>query len=118
MATVPSGVDPVRGTYYPDGLDSEKTTDAHYESEKVFIDSEQHSQDVYENEEFTPEETKKLIHRIDRRLVTTLGVMYCISLMDRTNLGAAAIAGMTRDLRLTVPMGQVSRYVSCYERRT
>jgi len=43
--------------------------------------------------EFTPEETKKVIHRIDRRLVTTVGIMYCISLMDRTNLSAAAIAG-------------------------
>lgn len=43
--------------------------------------------------EFTPEEQKKIIHRIDRRLVTTLGVLYMCSLMDRTNLGAANIAG-------------------------
>ena len=42
---------------------------------------------------FTPEQQRKIIHRIDRRLVTTVGVMYCISLMDRTNLSAAAIAG-------------------------
>lgn len=42
---------------------------------------------------FTPEEQRKIIHRIDRRLVLTVGVMYCISLMDRTNLSAAAIAG-------------------------
>ena len=43
--------------------------------------------------EFTPEEQKKIIHRVDRRLVTTLGVLYMCSLMDRTNLGAANIAG-------------------------
>jgi hypothetical protein len=43
--------------------------------------------------EFTPEETRAIIHRIDRRLVTTVGLMYCISLMDRTNLSVAAIAG-------------------------
>jgi hypothetical protein len=43
--------------------------------------------------EFTPEEQRKIIHRIDRRLVTTLGVLYMCSLMDRTNLGAANIAG-------------------------
>jgi hypothetical protein len=43
--------------------------------------------------EFTPEEIKKVIHRIDRRLVVTVGLMYCVSLMDRTNLSAAAIAG-------------------------
>ena len=43
--------------------------------------------------EFTPQQIRKVIHRIDRRLVTTVGLMYCISLMDRTNLSAAAIAG-------------------------
>lgn len=43
--------------------------------------------------EFSEREQKKIIHRIDRRLVVTVGVLYCISLMDRTNLSAAAIAG-------------------------
>ena len=44
--------------------------------------------------EFTEEEQKRIIRRIDRRLVTTLGLLYCASLMDRTNLGSAAIAGL------------------------
>jgi hypothetical protein len=43
--------------------------------------------------QFTEAEQKHIIRRIDRRLVTTLGVLYCASLMDRTNLGSAAIAG-------------------------
>jgi hypothetical protein len=43
--------------------------------------------------EFTPAEQRKIIHRVDRRLVVTVGVLYCISLMDRTNLSSAAIAG-------------------------
>lgn len=43
--------------------------------------------------EFTPAQQKKIISRVDRRLVTTLGILYCCSLMDRTNLGAANIAG-------------------------
>jgi hypothetical protein len=43
--------------------------------------------------EFSEAEQKRIIQRIDRRLVTTLGVLYCASLMDRTNLGSAAIAG-------------------------
>lgn len=43
--------------------------------------------------EFTPAEQRNIIHRVDRRLVVTVGVLYCISLMDRTNLSAAAIAG-------------------------
>lgn len=33
----------------------------------------------------TPEEQKKVMRRIDIRLVLTLGFMYCVSLMDRTN---------------------------------
>lgn len=35
---------------------------------------------------FTPTEQRKIIRRIDRRLVLTLAFMYCVSLMDRTNL--------------------------------
>lgn len=49
---------------------------------------------------FTPEEQKKLIWKIDVRLVLTLGFMYCVSLMDRTNLGIAVVAGMGVDLKL------------------
>jgi len=51
-------------------------------------------------EQFTPEEQKKIIRRIDRRLVLTLGFLYCVSLMDRTNLGIASVAGMGVDLVL------------------
>lgn len=56
---------------------------------------------------FTDKEKKAIIRRVDRRLVLTVGVLYCISLMDRTNLGAAQIAGMSTDLKL---IG--NRYVS------
>lgn len=42
---------------------------------------------------FSPKEQKSIMLRVDCRLVLTLGVLYMISLMDRTNLGAAAIAG-------------------------
>jgi hypothetical protein len=49
---------------------------------------------------FTPEEQKKIIWRIDRRLVLTLGFLYCVSLMDRTNTGIAVVAGMGVDLLL------------------
>lgn len=58
------------------------------------------SQDGFETE-FTPQEQRKIIHRIDRRLVVTVGVLYCISLMDRTNLSAAALAGYVSALDLT-----------------
>lgn len=42
---------------------------------------------------FTHKEQRSIVHRVDCRLVLTLGAMYCISLMDRTNLSAANIAG-------------------------
>lgn len=58
-------------------------------------------------EEFSPAEQRRIKRRIDRRLVATCGVMYCISLIDRTNLSAAAIAGMTTELNLVG-----DRYVS------
>ncbi|KAL2842029.1 phthalate transporter [Aspergillus pseudoustus] len=45
-------------------------------------------------------EERRIVRRIDRRLVVTLGVLYCVSLMDRSNLGAAAIAGMMEDMTL------------------
>lgn len=51
-------------------------------------------------DELSPEEQKRIIWRIDRRLVVTVGFMYCISLMDRTNLAAANIAGMSTELVL------------------
>ncbi|KAJ5152735.1 uncharacterized protein N7482_009213 [Penicillium canariense] len=56
----------------------------------------------YEDEEFTPEEQRRIIKRIDLRLVTMTGLAYCISLMDRTNLSMAAVAGLKKELALTV----------------
>lgn len=59
---------------------------------------------------FTPEEGRKIKHKIDRRLVLVLGAMYCVSLMDRTNLSNAAIAGMRDELYM---VGN-NRYVSFF----
>ncbi|KAI0115890.1 major facilitator superfamily domain-containing protein [Nemania sp. FL0031] len=52
-------------------------------------------------DEYTDREAKKIIHRIDRRLLVTIGFMYCVSLIDRTNVSFAAIAGLANDLVLT-----------------
>ena len=64
------------------------------------ISQESHLSDQGRIDVFTPEEQKKIIRRIDIRLVLTLGFMYAVSLMDRTNLGIAAVAGMGTDLVL------------------
>lgn len=53
--------------------------------------------------EFSPAEQRNIIGRIDRRLVVTVGLMYCVSLMDRTNLANASIAGMRVELKMNAP---------------
>lgn len=57
---------------------------------------------------YTYEEQRKIIHRLDRRLISVAGVIYMNSLMDRSNLPNANIAGMDVDLE----MNQGFRYVS------
>lgn len=51
------------------------------------------SNNVDWDEEYSPPEQRKIIHRIDRRLILMSGLAYCISMIDRTNLGMAAVAG-------------------------
>lgn len=58
------------------------------------------SSDAAVDDDVSEEEGKRIIWRIDRRLVVLVGVLYCISLMDRTNLSTAAVAGMLDDLQL------------------
>ena len=58
------------------------------------------SEDFEHDHEFSIAEQRKIKHKIDRRLITMCGAMYCVSLMDRTNLGAAVLAGMGGDLKL------------------
>jgi hypothetical protein len=43
--------------------------------------------------EFTVAEQRAILHKIDRRLVVLVGFMYCVSLMDRSNLSNAKVAG-------------------------
>jgi hypothetical protein len=57
---------------------------------------------------YTRAEQRKIIHRVDRRLISVAGIIYMNSLMDRSNLPNAMIAGMDVDLGLR---GN-SRYVS------
>ncbi len=51
-------------------------------------------------DEITIAEEKRIIRKIDRRLVTAVGIMFSVSLIDRTNLAGANIAGMSKELHL------------------
>ena len=61
-------------------------------------------------EPWSHEEQKKIIRRVDYRLIPICGLMYCVSLLDRTNLSNAVVAGMGDALRLEFVNG-VDRYV-------
>ncbi|KAL5356278.1 major facilitator superfamily domain-containing protein [Aspergillus floccosus] len=54
-----------------------------------------------DDEEYSYVAQRKIVHRIDRRLVSVAGIGYCISLMDRSNISTASIAGMNEDLGMT-----------------
>jgi len=43
--------------------------------------------------QWSAEQQKRIVRKIDVRLIPLCGIMYCVSLLDRTNLSNAAIAG-------------------------
>lgn len=51
------------------------------------------------DDDLTKEEQKRVLRRVDLRVTVTCGLMFCISLMDRTNMGSAAIAGYAISLK-------------------
>ncbi|KAF7170329.1 hypothetical protein CNMCM5623_002773 [Aspergillus felis] len=53
-----------------------------------------------ETSRFNPQEQRKIIWRIDRRLIVMLGFLHTVALIDRGNLGTAAVAGMVKELHL------------------
>jgi len=55
-----------------------------------------------EVDDISPADQKRLMRKIDLRLAPLLGACYCISLLDRTNLSAANIAGMSKQLKLGI----------------
>ncbi|KAL8869934.1 MAG: hypothetical protein Q9198_007757, partial [Flavoplaca austrocitrina] len=52
--------------------------------------------------EHDPHWQKKLIRKVDRRLLPILGAIYSIALIDRINISAARVAGMEEDLELYI----------------
>jgi len=55
------------------------------------------------------EDQRRILRKVDVRLIPICGLMYCVSLLDRTNLSNAAIAGMNVELMITKVNG-VDRY--------
>ncbi|TDZ17926.1 High-affinity nicotinic acid transporter [Colletotrichum orbiculare MAFF 240422] len=63
-------------------------------------DGETPAESLSHRDDFTPEWQKRIMRRVDVRVVATVGLLYCFSVIDRSNLPAAAVAGMTEDLDL------------------
>lgn len=63
-------------------------------------DSKGSAESIDDDPVYTYKEQRKIIHRLDRRLITIAGIIYMNSLMDRSNLPNAAIAGMRVDLEM------------------
>ncbi|KAM4064508.1 major facilitator superfamily protein [Hirsutella rhossiliensis] len=73
---------------------------AHDDDGPVHEKAADESSHVDDDDSMTPDEQRRIIRRVDRRLVLTVGALYCVSLMDRTNMSAANIAGMSTELHL------------------
>lgn len=65
---------------------------AYASKEDVLISESNGSIDSILNE-VTPQEKKKILRKIDWRVTILVGILWCITLIDRANLGNASIAG-------------------------
>jgi hypothetical protein len=57
-------------------------------------------EDIDDDPVYTYKEQRKIIHRVDARLILMLGFLHTVSLIDRGNLGTASVAGMQNELNL------------------
>ena len=51
--------------------------------------------------QYSPEEEKAVIRKLDWHLMPLIFVLYSLSVLDRSNLGNARISGMAKDINLT-----------------
>ncbi|KAJ7505302.1 major facilitator superfamily domain-containing protein [Mycena galericulata] len=54
-------------------------------------------------DQFDSPEDRKLIRKVDLRLLPILTLLYLLSFLDRTNIGNAKILGLTTDLHVAAP---------------
>lgn len=83
--------DGLRSKYVADNDDDDSFPSARRDS----IDS------VQSYELYTPNEDRTVLRKLDRRLVAFMALLYCLSFLDRSNIGNARIAGLADDLHLS-----------------
>lgn len=82
-------------------MDIEKEIPEHMEEAHsgVFLDDREEYD--YLSSKFDTKRRKKLLRKIDWRLLPVLSLFYLISFMDRANIGNAKLQGLEEDLKLT-----------------
>lgn len=73
------------------------------------IESQSPKSNFENDEDFTAKHKRKIIRRIDSRLIVMLGFLHTVSLMDRGNISSASVAGLKEELHL-----KGMQYVSLY----
>ena len=69
--------------------------------EKEHVGNLGHIEDVDLTDSFTAEEEARVIRKLDRRLLPLVFVLYSLSVLDRSNLGNARLAGLEDDIDLS-----------------
>jgi hypothetical protein len=55
----------------------------------------------YNGNDFIEVEEKRVLRKLDKRVVLFVALLYLLSFLDRSNIGNARIAGLERDLNLS-----------------
>lgn len=69
--------------------------------EKAYDSTAVRDWDIHPEQDWTQEEERAIVKKADRRVFPMLCIVFGLSLLDRTNISAAYIAGLATDLRLT-----------------
>ncbi|KAL1605513.1 hypothetical protein SLS59_003315 [Nothophoma quercina] len=69
--------------------------------EKAYDSPSPIDRDIHPEQDWTQEEERAIVKKADWRVFPMLCIVFGLSLLDRTNISAAYIAGLANDLRLT-----------------
>lgn len=69
--------------------------------EKAYDSPSPQDRDVHPEQDWTLEEERAIVKKADWRIFPMLCIVFGLSLLDRTNISAAYIAGLGANLRLT-----------------
>jgi hypothetical protein len=69
--------------------------------EKAYDSTAVTERDIHPEQDWTEQEERAIVKKADWRVFPMLCVVFGLSLLDRTNISSAYIAGLAQDLRLS-----------------